>query len=384
MPIVIEKPHLLHRLAHVFRGYDSQLALAVMALALAGLITMYSSGFANGTRFWDHLRNLSLAFVIMVVVAQIPPQRLMTFAVPLYTLGVALLIAVALFGLTKKGARRWLNVGIVIQPSEILKIAMPLMLAWWFQKREGHLRSMDFAVAALLLLLPVALIMRQPDLGTAVLVSSAGLSVLFFAGLSWKWMAPPLLVLLLGVILLMAFETQLCGDGVSWPLLHEYQRQRICTLLDPGRDPLGKGFHIIQSVIAIGSGGIFGKGFMQGTQTHLEFIPERTTDFIFAAFSEEFGLLGNLLLLGSFGFLILRGLGIALKAPTLFSRLLAGSITLTFFTYAFVNMGMVTGILPVVGVPLPFISYGGTAMVTLGMGLGILMAIAKSKRLVQS
>jgi rod shape determining protein RodA len=197
-------------------------------------------------------------------------------------------------------------------------------------------------------------------------------------------MAPPLLVLLLGVILLMAFETQLCGDGVSWPLLHEYQRQRICTLLDPGRDPLGKGFHIIQSVIAIGSGGIFGKGFMQGTQTHLEFIPERTTDFIFAAFSEEFGLLGNLLLLGSFGFLILRGLGIALKAPTLFSRLLAGSITLTFFTYAFVNMGMVTGILPVVGVPLPFISYGGTAMVTLGMGLGILMAIAKSKRLVQS
>jgi rod shape determining protein RodA len=373
-----------HRIRPWLNGFDGPLTVGVAVLVVAGLLIMYSSGYDHGSRFEDHLRNILLAALVLCVMVQIPPQQLMTWAVPLYVLGVTLLLAVALFGLTKKGAQRWLNVGLIIQPSEVLKIAVPLMLAWWFQKREGHLRSMDFAVAALLLLLPVALIMRQPDLGTAVLVSSAGLSVLFFAGLSWKWMAPPLLVLLLGVILLMAFETQLCGDGVSWPLLHEYQRQRICTLLDPGRDPLGKGFHIIQGVIAIGSGGILGKGFMQGTQTHLEFIPERTTDFIFAAFSEEFGLLGNLLLLGSFGFLVLRGLGIALKAPTLFSRLLAGSITLIFFTYAFVNMGMVSGILPVVGVPLPFISYGGTAMVTLGMGLGILMAIAKSKRLVQS
>ena len=373
-----------HRIRPWLNGFDGPLTVGVAVLVAAGLLIMYSSGYDHGSRFEDHLRNILLAALVLCVMVQIPPQQLMTWAVPLYVLGVTLLLAVALFGLTKKGAQRWLNVGLIIQPSEVLKIAVPLMLAWWFQKREGHLRSMDFAVAALLLLLPVALIVRQPDLGTAVLVSSAGLSVLFFAGLSWKWMAPPLLVLLLGVILLMAFETQLCGDGVSWPLLHEYQRQRICTLLDPGRDPLGKGFHIIQGVIAIGSGGILGKGFMQGTQTHLEFIPERTTDFIFAAFSEEFGLLGNLLLLGSFGFLVLRGLGIALKAPTLFSRLLAGSITLTFFTYAFVNMGMVSGILPVVGVPLPFISYGGTAMVTLGMGLGILMAIAKSKRLVQS
>jgi len=185
-------------------------------------------------------------------------------------------------------------------------------------------------------------------------------------------------------VLLVVFESTLCADGVNWQVLHEYQRQRICTLLDPTRDPLGKGFHIIQGMIAIGSGGFWGKGFMQGTQTHLEFIPERTTDFIFAAFSEEFGLFGNLLLLLGFGFLILRGLALALEAPTLFSRLLAGSITLIFFTYAFVNMGMVSGILPVVGVPLPFISYGGTAMVTLGMGLGILMSIAKSKRLVQT
>ena len=384
MPIVIEKPHLLHRLAHVFRGYDSQLALAVMALALAGLITMYSSGFANGTRFWDHLRNLSLAFVIMVVVAQIPPQRLMTFAVPLYTLGVALLIAVALFGLTKKGARRWLNVGIVIQPSEIMKIGMPLMLAWWFQKREGQLRTLDFFVGGLILLIPVGLIVKQPDLGTAILVMAAGLYVIFLAGLSWWLIIPPLVIGFVGMVLLVIFEPSLCVKGVDWPFLRDYQQQRVCTLLDPGRDPLGKGFHTIQGMIAIGSGGFWGKGFMQGTQTHLEFIPERTTDFIFAAFSEEFGLVGTLLLIAGFFFLVFRGLVIAREAPTLFTRLLAGSISMIFFTYAFVNMGMVSGILPVVGVPLPFISYGGTAMVTLGLGLGILMSIAKAKRLVQT
>jgi len=299
-------------------------------------------------------------------------------------LGVTLLIAVAVFGITKKGARRWINVGIVIQPSEILKIAMPLMLAWWFQKREGQLRPLDFLVAGLLLAVPVGLIMKQPDLGTSLLVLAAGLSVIFFAGLSWKLIIPPVLLVVIGLLLVVIFEPQLCAQGVRWPVLHDYQQQRICTLLDPTRDPLGKGFHIIQGMIAIGSGGVFGKGFMQGTQTHLEFIPERTTDFIFAAFSEEFGLFGNLLLISGFIFLVLRGLAIALEAPTLFARLLAGSVTMIFFTYAFVNMGMVSGILPVVGVPLPFISYGGTAMVTLGMGLGILMSIARSKRLVQT
>ena len=368
----------------MLRGFDGPLAFAVFLLACAGLLTMYSSGYDHGTRFIDHGRNMLIAGTIMFVVAQVPPQRLMSFAVPLYTVGVALLIAVAIFGITKKGARRWLNLGITIQPSEILKIAMPLMLAWWFQKREGQLRPLDFLVAGVLLAVPVGLIVRQPDLGTAVLVLVAGISVIFFAGLSWKLVLPPVAVGLVVVVLVIAFEPQLCADGVRWPILHDYQQQRICTLLDPGRDPLGKGFHIIQGMIAIGAGGITGKGFMQGTQTHLEFIPERTTDFIFAAFSEEFGLLGNLCLIASFIFLILRGLAIALEAPTLFSRLLAGAMTLIFFTYAFVNMGMVSGILPVVGVPLPFISYGGTAMVTLGMGLGILMSIAKSKRLVQS
>ncbi len=367
-----------------FSGFDGPLAFAVFLLVCAGMLTMFSSGYDHGTRFLDHGRNMLIAGFIMFVVAQIPPQRLMTLAVPLYVLGVTLLIAVAVFGITKKGARRWINVGIVIQPSEILKIAMPLMLAWWFQKREGQLRPLDFLVAGLLLAVPVGLIMKQPDLGTALLVLAAGLSVIFFAGLSWKLIIPPVLLGVVGLLLVVIFEPQLCAQGVRWPVLHDYQQQRICTLLDPTRDPLGKGFHIIQGMIAIGSGGIFGKGFMQGTQTHLEFIPERTTDFIFAAFSEEFGLFGNLLLISSFIFLVLRGLAIALEAPTLFARLLAGSVTMIFFTYAFVNMGMVSGILPVVGVPLPFISYGGTAMVTLGMGLGILMSIARSKRLVQT
>ncbi|MEA3394915.1 MAG: rod shape-determining protein RodA [Pseudomonadota bacterium] len=384
MAVVFERPSLLKRAMPWFSGFDGPLAFAVFLLVCAGMLTMFSSGYDHGTRFLDHGRNMLIAGFIMFVVAQIPPQRLMTLAVPLYVLGVTLLIAVAVFGITKKGARRWINVGIVIQPSEILKIAMPLMLAWWFQKREGQLRPLDFLVAGLLLAVPVGLIMKQPDLGTALLVLAAGLSVIFFAGLSWKLIIPPVLLGVVGLLLLVIFEPQLCAQGVRWPVLHDYQQQRICTLLDPTRDPLGKGFHIIQGMIAIGSGGIFGKGFMQGTQTHLEFIPERTTDFIFAAFSEEFGLFGNLLLISSFIFLVLRGLAIALEAPTLFARLLAGSVTMIFFTYAFVNMGMVSGILPVVGVPLPFISYGGTAMVTLGMGLGILMSIARSKRLVQT
>jgi len=384
MASVFDKPSVWRRIAPWFHGFDGPLAFAVFLLACAGMLTMYSSGFDHGTRFEDHGRNMLIAASIMFVVAQVPPQRLMALAVPLYIAGVSLLVAVAIFGITKKGARRWINVGVTIQPSEILKIAMPLMLAWWFQKREGQLRPLDFGVAAVLLGMPVALIMKQPDLGTALLILAAGMSVIFYAGMSWKLVIPPVLLGVVGVALIVAFEPALCADGVRWPVLHDYQQQRICTLLDPTRDPLGKGFHIIQGMIAIGSGGVTGVGFMKGTQTHLEFIPERTTDFIFAAYSEEFGLLGNLFLIAAFLFLILRGLAIALDAPTLFSRLLAGSVTMIFFTYAFVNMGMVSGILPVVGVPLPFISYGGTAMVTLGLAVGILMAISNSKRLVQS
>jgi rod shape determining protein RodA len=384
MRAVYDQPRWYQRLLPLFQGFDGPLSIAVLLLAIAGMLVMYSSGYDHGTRFVDHGRNMLIAGTILFIVAQVSPQRIMSFAVPIYVAGVALLIAVALFGITKKGATRWINIGITIQPSEILKIGLPLMLAWWFQKREGQLRPLDFLVAGVLLAVPVGLIIKQPDLGTALLVLFAGLAVIFFAGLPWKLIAPPVIIGVIGLILIVVFGDHLCQDDMDWKVLHEYQRQRICTLLDPTRDPLGKGFHIIQGMIAIGSGGVFGKGFMQGTQTHLEFIPERTTDFIFAAFSEEFGLLGNLMLIGCYTFLIIRGLMIAMDAPTMFSRLLAGAVTTIFFTYSFVNMGMVSGILPVVGVPLPFISYGGTAMVTLGLGLGILMSIAKSKRLMQT
>ena len=381
MATTIDKPTLLQRVLPLFRGFDGWLVAIVLMLAGVGLVAMYSAGYDHGTRFVDHGRNMLIAAGILFLVAQVPPQRIMAFAVPLYLAGVALLVAVALFGITKKGAQRWVNVGIVIQPSEILKIAMPLMLAWWFQRREGQLRPLDFVVAGLLLALPVGLIMKQPDLGTSLLVLAAGLSVIYFAGLPWRLVLPPVVLGLLGIAVLVAMGDDWCADGVRWPILHDYQQQRICTLLDPTRDPLGKGFHIIQGMIAIGSGGVFGKGFMAGTQTHLEFIPERTTDFIFAAYSEEFGLLGNLVLVFGFLMLVWRSLAIAMGAGTLFGRLMAGAVSMIFFTYAFVNMGMVSGMLPVVGVPLPFVSYGGTAMVTLGLALGILMSIARAQRL---
>jgi rod shape determining protein RodA len=384
MNTTFEQPTAWQRLRPVVFGFDGPLALAIGILAAFGLVTMYSAGFDHGTRFVDHGRNMLIALALLVVVAQVPPHRLMALAVPLYTVGVALLVATALFGISKKGATRWLNVGIVIQPSELLKLATPLMLAWWFQKCEGRMSPAAWVVAVLLLLVPVGLVVKQPDLGTSILILSAGLYVLFFAGLSWKLIVPVLALGVIGIVALIVSEPTICQAGVDWPLLKAYQQHRVCTLLDPGKDPLGKGFHIIQGMIAIGSGGLAGKGFMQGTQTHLEFIPERTTDFIFAAFAEEFGLAGTLGLLLAFTFLIFRGLMIAAEAPTLFARLLAGAITLSFFTYAFVNMGMVSGILPVVGVPLPFVSYGGTAMITLGVAIGILMSIARSRRLMQS
>jgi rod shape determining protein RodA len=379
------KPTLWQRVAPVLGGWDVLLVLAVLGLSVMGLFTMYSAGFDHGTRFWDHARNMLLAWVILLAMAYVPPHRLMWLALPLYTVGVALLIATAVAGITKKGAMRWLDIGmgvshIVIQPSEILKIATPLMLAWWFQKREGQLQSWNFGVALVLLAIPVGLIVKQPDLGTAVLVFAAGLYVVFLAGLSWRLVGPALLILILAVAALVMSQEKICQPNLEWPLLHDYQKNRVCTLLDPATDPLGKGFHTIQGMIAIGSGGLHGKGFMKGTQTHLDFIPERTTDFVFAAFSEEFGLVGCLSLVAAFTLLIFRGLWIAARAPTVFSRLLAGAISLSFFTYAFVNMGMVSGILPVVGVPLPFISYGGTAMVTLCLGLGMLMSIAKSRQ----
>ena len=383
MNVAFARPSWWQRLAPIFQGFDLPFVGIIVFMCLLGLVNMYSVGFDHGTRFIEHGRNMMLGAMILFVVAQVPPQRLMALAVPLYTVGVVLLVATALFGITKKGATRWLNIGIVIQPSELIKIATPLMLAWWFQRREGQLRGLDYAAAGGLLLLPVGLVLKQPDLGTSLLVLSGGLYVIFFAGLSWRLILPVLIAGVVGISLIVGFQDTLCEGDKDWVVLHGYQKQRVCTLLNPTADPLGKGFHIIQGMIAIGSGGITGKGFMQGTQTHLEFIPERTTDFAFAGYAEEHGLIGALVLMGGFLALIFRGLYIASQAPTLFARLLAGSLALSFFTYAFVNLGMVSGILPVVGVPLPFISYGGTAMVMMGLALGLLLSISRSRGLMQ-
>ena len=351
-----------------------------LGIATLSCLIQFSAGYDFDGRFMGHIRNLGIAVMIMWVVAHITPAQFERVALPLFIFGVLLLLAVALVGDVSKGARRWLNVGVTrIQPSELMKIAMPMMLAWLVHRYDGLRTARQWVSALLILGIPTAFILAQPDLGTAILVCAAGLFVLFFAGISWRLVFAALGVLVLIVLGLIIFGDAACADGIRWPGLHEYQRQRVCTLIDPMRDPLGKGFHIIQSVIAVGSGGIFGKGWMQGTQTHLEFIPERTTDFVFAAYSEEFGLLGNALLLALYAGLILRGLWIAIGAPTVFSRLLAGAISLTIFNYAFVNMGMVAGVLPVVGVPLPWMSYGGTAMVTLGFGAGILMSIARTR-----
>lgn len=351
---------------------DSTLMFLATLLLALGMFTLYSASNEEPSRLVSQGINIAVALTIMWIAAQVPPQTLMRLAPPVYVVGVALLIAVDLFGVIVNGSQRWLDLGFTrFQPSEMLKIAMPLMLAWYFDKHEGGVRLRDFLVAAILLAVPVGLIMKQPDLGTSLLVLAAGFYIIFLAGLPWK------------VMLGMAVAAG-AAMPVFWSLLHDYQRRRILTLLDPTTDPLGAGYHIIQSTIAVGSGGLRGKGWLEGTQTHLEFIPERTTDFIFAVYSEEFGLIGNSILLLLYLAIIARGLVIAANAATFFGRLLAGSIALSFFTYAFVNMGMVSGILPVVGVPLPLISYGGTALVTLFLGIGILMSIQKHRKLVQT
>ncbi len=354
-------------IAHI----DFPLLVIVMAIMAFGLATVHSATYDANERMYAQAGNMGVAMVIMWFVSRLPPQKLMNFAIPLYVVGVVLLIAVFLFGIKVNGAKRWLSLGFTrIQPSEILKIATPLMIAWYFQRYEASLRFKHYLVAGLLLLIPFVLIAKQPDLGTALLVGAAGFYVIFFAGLPWK--------VIIGLLAAGA-----AAAPILWSMLHDYQRKRILTLIDPTTDPLGSGYHIIQSTIAIGSGGPVGKGYLNGTQTHLEFIPERHTDFIFAVYSEEWGLLGNIVLLILYTLLIGRGLMIASAAPTTFSRLLAGAITLGFFTYAFINMGMVSGILPVVGVPLPFMSYGGTALVTLFLGIGMLMSIHTHRMLVK-
>ncbi|MEQ1600205.1 MAG: rod shape-determining protein RodA [Methylophilaceae bacterium] len=337
---------------------------------LVGLCVLYSASGQSLERVGAQMANMAAALAVMWVAANIAPQILERFALPLYILGVLLLLGVFLFGGISHGARRWLNLGIVtIQPSELMKIAMPMLLAWYFAKREASLRMSDYAIAALLLLIPVGFILKQPDLGTSLLIAASGFYVLFLAGLSLR--------LILGASVLIG-----ASAPILWSHLHDYQQRRIQILFDPSQDPLGAGYHTIQATIALGSGGVAGKGWLHGTQAQLDFLPERTTDFIFAVFGEEFGLLGNLLLLLLFSLIIGRGLVIAAQAQNTFNRLLAGSITLTFSTYVFVNIGMVSGILPVVGVPLPLISYGGTSLVTLMLGFGILMSIHTNKKLV--
>jgi rod shape determining protein RodA len=355
------------------RRIDGPLAAALALTIALGLAVVYSaSGGGSVERAFGQGRNLAIAVVALWLFAHVHPQLLMRLALPAYVAGLALLIGVALFGEVRNGARRWLSLGVTtVQPSEVMKIAVPLVLAWYFHRREEGLRVRDFAIAGLILGLPVALIVRQPDLGTALLVFASGFFVIFLAGLSWK-----------------IIGTFVALGGVSlpflWSMLHDYQRKRVLTLIDPTEDPLGAGYHIIQSTIAIGSGGILGKGWLNGTQAQLDFLPERSTDFILAVFGEEFGLVGNVVLIVLYLLIIGRGMMIAFNASTVFSRLAAGALTLTFFTYAFVNMGMVSGILPVVGVPLPMISYGGTALLSMLIAFGILMSISTHKQLVSS
>lgn len=354
---------LWHRLRAVL-ALDAPMTAILALLLTAGLVTLYSASADFPGRFELQLRNVLMALALMWTAANIPPQALMRHAVTLYAIGVGLLLAVFLFGATKKGSTRWLNIGHDFQPSEMMKIAMPMMLAWFFHRVEDAKGWQVFLAAGVLLAIPVGLIAKQPDFGTAMLVLAAGFYVIILAGLSWKAIAA------LAV-------SGIAAVPVVWNLLHDFQRQRVLTFLDPGADPTGKGFQITQAKIAIGSGGVTGRGWMDGSQGHLGFIPERSTDFIFSVFAEEFGLAGELVLLVLYALLVWRGLQISANAATRFSRLLGGAITMILFTYAFINIGMVCGVVPVVGVPMPFFSYGGTALVILGLGCGILMSIRR-------
>lgn len=359
---------LFENLVGFIRLVDWPLLMIVSLLTAVGFVALYSAGYSFPWRIEGQMRNIAVAAGAMLIMSFIPTKWVRNFSVPVYAIGLVLLLATLLFGVTIKGATRWLDIGVGrIQPSEIMKLAVPLFVAWYFQIRDESLRWWDYIFAGIFLMLPVALILKQPDLGTSILVFCAGFAVIFFAGLSWKILAS----MVCGVLVCIP---------IAWTMMYDYQRQRVMTLIDPSSDPLGAGFHTIQAVIAIGSGGIAGKGWMNGTQAHLDFIPERTSDFLFAVYSEEFGFLGDVGLLILYTALIFRTLYIACRAKTLFERLVAGAIAAIFLMYSFVNMGMVSGILPVVGVPLPFMSYGGTAFLILGICCGLLMRISANSR----
>ena len=344
--------------------FYSMLAIYVMSLFL-----LYSADGQTLRQLESKTLHTIIGFGLLWLIARTRPQLLSNFALPLYVAGLLLLVAVHFFGTTVNGAQRWLNLGFIRpQPSEIMKIALPMMVAWYLQKYEASLGWKHYIGALLLVAVPGFLILKQPDLGTAALIMASGLFVIFFAGLPWK-----------------ALAAAIVGFCAALPLIwnygmHDYQKTRVLTLLDPTKDPLGAGYHILQSMTAIGSGGVWGKGWLNGTQTHLDYIPESTTDFIFAVYGEEFGLIGNILLLLVYTIMLGRGLYIAATAPTLYSRTLAGALTMTLFCYIFVNMGMVSGILPVVGVPLPLVSYGGTATLSIMVIIAMLMGIGNQKR----
>lgn len=348
---------------------DLPLLTALILLCSVGLMVLYSAGGQDIALIKRQLIRLGIAFSVMLVIAQIPPIHLRRWSPWLFGIGLMMLIAVLIMGEVGKGAQRWLNLGFFrFQPSEMMKLAVPMMVAWYLAEARLPPDKKRIAITAIFILLPTLLIAKQPDLGTALLVASAGIFALFLAGIRWR--------------MIFSFAVLLAALGPAiWYLMRPYQRQRVLTLLNPESDPLGAGYHIIQSKIAIGSGGSYGKGWLNGTQSHLEFLPESSTDFIFAVLAEEFGLVGIILLLAIYLLIILRGLYIATQAQDTFCRLLAGAITLVFFVYLFVNTGMVTGLLPVVGIPLPLVSYGGTSLVTIMAGFGILMAIHTHRKL---
>lgn len=347
---------------------DPTLFISLVLLCTIGLAVLYSATSGEMAAITRQSIRFALGFAALIFLAQIPAKELARWSPWLYLLGIALLMVVMMIGYSGKGAQRWIDLGVVrFQPSELLKIFLPMMVAWYFSEKPMPPTISQIFIALIIIALPAGLVLTQPDLGTALLIAFAGICVIFLAGITWRLLA------VFGGIALASMP-------VFWFYLHDYQRQRILTMLNPESDPLGTGYHIIQSKIAIGSGGVYGKGWLNGTQSQLDFIPERSTDFIFAVFSEEFGFLGVVLLLCAYGFIVMRGLTIAARAKNTYSRLLAGSLSLSFFAYFLVNIGMVSGLLPVVGVPLPLISYGGTSAVTLLAAFGILMSIHSHRK----
>jgi len=352
-----------------FVHIDPVLFVGLLFLTAVGLGVLYSAGDASIDLIEKQVIRIGLAFVVMFFVAQIPHYILRLWSPWIFALGIILLLLVGFAGDVGKGAQRWLDLYFVrFQPSEMMKLATPMMLAWYLAEKPIPPTFKSLSIATVLVMVPTLLIAMQPDLGTALLIAMSGFFVVYLAGIRWQVLSGTALAILACI-------------PVLWRVMHDYQKQRVLTLLNPESDPLGAGYHIIQSKIAIGSGGLYGKGWLNGTQSQLDFLPERSTDFIFAVFSEEFGMMGAVCLLLLYAFIIIRGLYIATRAQDSFCRLLAGSLSLTFFVYLFVNVGMVSGILPVVGVPLPLISYGGTSMVTLMAGFGILMSINSHRQL---